>query len=432
MSELYDHDAEKAILSVVLCDPSQVDAVADRIDITDFHDPDLGQLWDALLAIHRIGFPLNDPKVVMPELVTLGVPEGVRNFKFLAGLIVNGNVFSPHSVYYADIVRKWSLLRRQHKVATQMLDRVEAIGASPEGVVTWLDGQMAGITDGHQHGARDAAAISAEVIEGLRNIPERQGRGAYTGIATFDQSVGGWHNGELIVLAARPGNGKTAFAAQVAMHTAKQGRPILFVSLEMKDTELLTRYLCGEAGVDSRRLRTGEYSPEDVEAMETIGRELDDVPFHVFDQPRASVRKIKALAKRQAAECGLSLLVVDYVERVTPEDRRVDKRIQIGQITVDLRSLGKEIGCPVLLLAQLKRDADKGVPTLSMLKESGDLEQEADSVVFLHHAGSPDEDGDSIVDCMVPKNRHGERGTIQLRFIGRRTCFTDQIHKFQF
>lgn len=423
-AELYDTEAERAVFAAALADPPQMDVMGEIIGPTDFHDAELGRLWDCFEAIHGSGHPIDNVRVLMPELKTLGCPGEVSTLGFISGLFTDAVAYSAHSRYYAKRIRMLSKLRRQRELMYMALDRVVARDADPDAVAEWLDSRLSDTCTEIASSVRVASDIAKDVIADLRKPEETSGKPIYTGIYDVDRDLGGWHPGELVILAARPGNGKTAMSAQIGMHNAKSGNTVLFISLEMRDRELLTRFMCGDAGVDSREIRRKTISKPQIDDMEASANSLAGVPFYVFDRPRASLSRVRGLAKRQKTIGSLDLIVVDYVERMTPPDRRAERRLQIGEITVGLRTIAKELNCVVLLLAQLRRDADKARPTLAMLKESGDLEQEADAVYFIHRTGS-DDGGVRPVEMIASKNRNGQEGFVELDFIPHLTLFRD-------
>jgi replicative DNA helicase len=249
------------------------------------------------------------------------------------------------------------------------------------------------------------------------------------GLETFDDAVGGIFAGELVVLAARPSIGKTALAIQVSRHVASKGRLVYFASLEMDSTQFALRLVCASAGVPMASVRAGELGDGDVRAVGEAARSFGDVRIVIHDQPGLCVHEIRRACRRLAPK-GLGLIVVDYLQRVTPEDRRADRHLQIGQITWALKALALELKVPVLVLSQLGRAAEErnrktGMviePRLSHLKESGDIEQDADMVLLLHRQQRAKE-----AELILAKNRQGEQGKFHLTFDAARTLFKPRV-----
>jgi replicative DNA helicase len=246
----------------------------------------------------------------------------------------------------------------------------------------------------------------------------------FTGLVVFDEYWGGFCGGDLIVLAARTSIGKTALALGIAEHNAQNGRPVLFITLEMRDSELIDRTLSRLTGCSLAKLRNGQFgesnefrlTAEDFERLNQAADSLEDVGLFVHDRPSIKTSEIRAAAKLTQARHGLSLLVVDMVNLVKPDDPKRDRHEQLGQITRDLKALAKELNVPILLLAQINREAEKssGEPSLIHLKESGSLEENADMVMLLHRADRMTTEGKLI----VAKNRHGQVNKMDLEFVG--------------
>jgi replicative DNA helicase len=252
-----------------------------------------------------------------------------------------------------------------------------------------------------------------------------------TGLAKLDEAMGAMLPGEMVVIAARPGQGKSALGVQIAMHAAERGRPGLIVSLEMRDTELVKRKLCEFAELDSRDVRSGRLSDEHRQQLHDAAQQLTDLPLRLWSPPSATLADIRAVARRAKAKGGLQLLVVDYLGLVRPgsEDRRLPRFEQVQNISAGLKSLSKELNLPVISLCQLNREADQSAPRLSHLRESGAIEQDADLVIFLHHPESPahiagEQPYAQTVNVIVAKHRHGQVGKVSLLWHPRETRFS--------
>lgn len=260
-----------------------------------------------------------------------------------------------------------------------------------------------------------AADVVADLATGTCDRP------TMSGFEALDSSAGGWMSGELVILAARPGVGKTTFAMQVAAHNAARERRVLFVSLEMRDRELVARMLSGDPGVDSRRLRAGRLGTADIDKLRAAADDIRDLPVRVWAPPSATLARIRGVAKREVAFGGLSLLVVDYIGLIRPAagDTKRPRFEQVGEVSAGLKSLAKELDVPVLALCQLNREADGTEPRLSNLRDSGSIEQDADVVLFLHRETT-------ATKLIVAKHRHGETGSVALRFDGSTTRFSER------
>jgi replicative DNA helicase len=411
-------EAELALLGACVIDQTVLASVCRVVSGADFLDGDRGDLFDAFWVLADAGRPLHDAHVLLSELRRLKIADSVRSAAFIAKLLVDGQVHTSHATFYAQTVKRASTLRRLTRIAEQLSARAGQPDADPAAIANWTEAQLTGIDQAQDDTPRPVADVASALLDDLRT-PKPHG-GTMTGLVAHDTVAGGWQPGELIVLAARPGIGKTSLAMQIAEHNAKRGRPVLFVSLEMADRELVRRWLAGLADVDSRRLRAGV----DEDAVERIAVEADGVaglPLRIFAPASATLARIRAVAKREAAGPGLALMIVDYIGLVQPQDPRRQRWEQVAEISRGLKQLAKELSIPVLALAQLNREAQGIEPRLSHLRDSGGIEQDADMVLFLHRDG----DAQDQAQLLIAKHRHGQTGRVSLNWHGSRTRFSD-------
>jgi replicative DNA helicase len=410
-------DSERALLESMILDPTKIDEVANMLTGANFSDPMLGHCFNVVATAHQAEQPVGDIGFLLPELRRNAVDDSIANMGYLSSLVsvgVKGNV-----LHYAKEVRRCHVLRKQESLAHELLKQSRQHDADPERIATWLEAQQTGMPF-EQDQIRTINEISLDYIDAISQ-PEYRNQVIWSGLPSIDETVGGWMPGELVILAARTSVGKTALAMQMAMHSASHGKSVLFVSLEMKDKELIGRILCGRAGVNGRRVRTGSHGSEDIKRIQWAAAQVHDYPLRVFSGSGVPMSRIKANAKRVKSAAGLDLLVVDYLGLVKPSDRKIPRQEQVAQISCDLKQIAQSVDVPVLALHQLNREADKGEPQLSHLRESGAIEQDADCVLFIHRdkLDSPD------TELIVAKHRHGETGRVSLRWIGSRTCFED-------
>jgi replicative DNA helicase len=414
---------EHALLGSILLDPAEIDVVAADVSAGDFSDRDLGQLFEALVTIHECGLPSGDMTIVVPELRRMGFPEAVRNAAFLARLVAN--VTAGHARFYAGEVRRASRLRHQAALGQALVDLTAKQGADPDQIASWLDASITSVGLPAAQ-SRSVGDIAEDYLRELQE-PQFRERIVMSGIANLDGKIGGWMPGELVILAARTGIGKTALGMQIASHLGHEQRPVLFVSLEMKDRELVGRLLCGAAGMNGRRIRSGRYDEYDIAQLQRSADQFRGEPVYIWAPPRATTGKIRAVAKRMSASRGLDLLVVDYLGLVQPTDSKRQRYEQLGQVTGDLKAMAKELNVPVLALCQLNRDADGQEPRLSQLRDSGSIEQDADIVLFIH-ADKPDTSERTLI---VAKHRHGDVGKLSLVWNKARLRFDGQPNDFE-
>jgi replicative DNA helicase len=259
--------------------------------------------------------------------------------------------------------------------------------------------------------------------------------GVETGFTDLDSLCGGLHNSELIILAARPSMGKTAFAMNIAENVAIGAKqPALFVSLEMACLELADRLLCSAAQVNGHRLRNGTISQEDRRRLVQKSAEISSSPLYIDDTPGRTLTEIAAVARRLKRKQGLSLIVIDYLQLIEPDNPRDPRQEQVAKIARRLKTMSRELDVPVLCLAQLNRQAEvsrDNRPRLNHLRESGAIEQDADIVCFLYRPEyykiHEDEHGSTagVGEVIVAKHRNGAVDTVRLRFIADLAKFAD-------
>jgi replicative DNA helicase len=243
--------------------------------------------------------------------------------------------------------------------------------------------------------------------------------GVLSGLIDLDNRMGGFRKGELTVVGARLSVGKTSFALTCALRAASTGTPVLFVSLEQSRQELVERLLCMQAEIDSHRLRDGSLSPQDQELMPPAADILRRLPFHIDDTPGQGIVRIAANARRCRRKHGIGLVVIDYLQLIEPEDRRVNRQEQVTCISHRTKTLARELAVPVVALCQLNREPENrqgGRPKVSDLRESDAIGQDADVVLLLWKPEGDSEGPIDKVEVVVGKNRNGRTGSVPLHF----------------
>jgi replicative DNA helicase len=418
--------AEQALIGSLLIDPSVLHHVMPIVSVTDFCDPSLGTLFGALAVLIDAGLPVTDFTWLPRELAKMDVPQDAFKAAALRNCVELA-VHSGHAAFYAEQVKRAVNLRRWAVMAALLAERASDAAAEPEKIAAWLEGQIAQMSQRQQAVARTIGEIATEVSAELDEPRRATAPPLWNGIVTLDEALGPIMPGELAIIAARTGCGKTSLATQWAEHAAKQGRPVLFVSLEMRDAELVKRMLCSRAGIDSRDLRSGKLSQEVRAGLVNAVLSVGSLPLRLWSPPSASLGEIRAVARHAKATGGLGLIVIDYIGLVRPDDRRLPRYEQVSAISADLKVMAKELEAPVIALAQLNREADGNEPKLSHLRESGSIEQDADSVLLIHHPhyeGPADPATARGVHVIIAKHRHGETGKVRLLWLPRETRFS--------
>ena len=418
LDSLFNEHAEIALITAPITDSWIFDKVGDMITGEDFGDKGRGEMWEALKTMHQAGTAFDLPMIVS-TLKAAGIREDLRSPLKIGELIRVGSPDARFIEQHAAIVKDLSLKRQQVAILENAIAVTQENGKSSSDVTQWIDARMQSLGTIVNAPIRRVDEIAADVVRNLREPKRRSGQ-IMTGLKHHDEMCGGFLGSEMVIIAARPGEGKTVLGMQIAKHAALRNLPVLFVSLEMKDRELITRMLCGLSGVNSLLIRNGSYTDDHVQRIEDSSQDLEGVPLHVWDQPGATTAKIRAVAKQMKSAGGLGFLVVDYLGKVKPVDYRVSRADQIGQIARDLKDIAKELDIPVLVLCQLNRGADDEVPKLKNLADSSDVEREADVVLFLH----PDKKANKT-RLIVAKHRHGETGLLEIVHNKKRMCFDE-------
>lgn len=398
-------------------DPARAIPMAtDILTAADFTLPNLGKAFTSLAMLHNAGVQIGNATILKRELAALSIEPS----EFLAAIRELPNV--AHIQYHAEIVRNLSRLRGIVGAADDLRANVFSRGAKAEDVIASLEASVLSLRTGARSESKMIGELWDEVIAQYETqVSSGERRIILSGLPTLDDLGFVFAPGELAVLAARPGVGKTALAVQIAMHHASKNRGVLFVSLEMKDRELSSRVLLPSAGLNHHWLRTGQVDADSVAKMKVARGELGAPPLFVWSPGRVKASMIHAAASVLKASRDIKLVVVDYIGLVRADDPGRQRYEQIGEIVKSLRGIGQHLEIPVLALCQLNREGEKDNkrPRLSNLRESGDIEQDADIVAFLHPTS------ENRVDLILEKNRQGARGFRSLAWLPEHTRFDD-------
>jgi len=430
-------EAEAGVLGSIILNPDVCDDVALILRPGDFYDDANRKLFEHMLAMHDAGKKL-DHTLLVEKLKLAGDLDRIGGLAYLAR-IVKAVPNAAHAVYYANVVREKATYRSLIDASTEILreayeerkDAKELLSQSEQRIFSILD----------HRGSSAVASIRDILHEAMDRIDARM-KGEHTlggvesGFTQLDALTGGLHNSELLILAARPSMGKTAFAMNIAEYvTMRLLVPALFVSLEMSAIELADRLLCSAARVNGHKLRNGTISQEDRVRLIEKASEISQAPLFVDDSPSRTVTEIAAAARRiRRREGRLGLVVIDYLQLIEPDNPKDQRQEQVAKIARRLKGLAREMDVPVLCLAQLNRQAEDSkdhVPRLSHLRESGAIEQDADVVMFVHREEyyRRGEDRDQVAgqaEIIVAKQRNGPIDNVELVWRKEFTRFEDK------
>jgi len=425
-------EAEEALLGAMLLSRDAVAAASEVITGSDvFYRPSHAHIFDVVSVLTARGAAV-DPITVAEELRRRDLLETVGGPSALLALQANAPG-TGNAAHYARIVRDHALLRRLIGAAGTIAERAYGL---PDDVRKAVDEAESLVFDIARHEGEGTTAPIKELLrETLDRLEELYDRGSEitgtpTGYYDLDEMTSGLQPGSLVVIGARPAMGKTSFALGMAAHAAmKAHRPVLVFSLEMSKVELSQRILCSEARVDSKKVRNGNLSTGDWEAIVNATGRLAEAPIWIDDNPNVNVMEIRSKARRLRSDVGeIGMVIVDYIQLMTGRTSAENRQVEVSEISRGLKLLAREVEAPVIALAQLNRGleqrADKR-PMLSDLRESGALEQDADVVMFIyrHEVYEPSPEHAGLAEIIVAKHRSGPTGLAQLSFLSHYTRF---------
>lgn len=435
MADRYPHSlaVERALLGACLLDPSGLDRVAAWLEAGAFYRVAHQLVYAALLRLRDSGRAI-DLVTVAEELRRHGELEDVGGPAYLAGL-VDGMPRTNAVETYARELLALASRRRAIQAATRLAECAADESKPLDQIVDETQEVLAGLRLAGESAVVPMADVVAESIPFIEALIDGTGEpGIPTGIASLDQLTLGLQAGSLIILAARPSMGKSAMAIQIARHVSRTSGQVLLASLEMSRQEIELRLLALESGVSSYRLRRGALTAEERSALIAASERLAQLPIDIADRPPMTVASIRSWARQLAARARLRLVVVDYLQMLSPVGpSRENRVVELGEMTASLKRLARELELPVLALSQLSRAPEQRAskrPQLADLRESGSLEQDADLVLLLYRPeqypelARPENRGDA--ELIVAKHRHGPTGLLKLRWEPDLMRFSDR------
>jgi replicative DNA helicase len=431
-------DAEASVLGGILL-RNEVLSQLDTLEVEDFYDPRHRAVFAAIRALESAARPI-DVVTLEVELDKMGKLEAVGGVALLGELALR--VPTPDNVlHYARIVEDKHAARRLMLAASEIADKGYDDLGEVRDYLDEAEGKIFEVTQRRDKGGPEP--LKGLIKKVFSSLDERFSSpdgitGVPTGFNDLDQKTAGLQPTELVILAARPAMGKTSFAMSIAQNCAVAGDwPCLVFSLEMSSTQLAERMLCSEARVDSSALRRGQLQRQDMTNLTYAANTLSKAPILIDDTPALSIRELRARARRFRSNKQLfggkktGLIVIDYLQLMRgsgPANKNSSREQEISEISRGLKSLAKELSCPVLALSQLNRSLESRTdkrPQLSDLRESGAIEQDADLIFFIYRdeVYNKETEAKGIAELIIGKNRHGPTGTVETHFEGRYTRF---------
>ena len=429
----HNDEAESSVLGAILIDKDAIGLVSNIIFPKDFYSDLNGAIYDAMLSLYEEGKPID--VVTLSQRIKKNKKIEKVDSSYLSDL-VNTVPTAANIEQYADMIKESSTKRSLITVGTQIAENAFTEGKEISELLDKAESSVFAISQGHN--IKGFIQIKDSLAESFDRIDELHKKGAgfrgiQTGFIDLDNVLSGMQPSNLLILAARPGQGKTAMVVNIAQNVAiGQKLPVGIFSLEMSQEELVDRLLVGQADVDAWRLKTGRLAENDFTKLSQAMGELADAPIFIDDTPGITISEMRTKARRLQLEHGIKLLIVDYLQ-LADAGRRYDNRVQeVSVISQGLKNLARELKVPVLAVSQLSRAVEhrgERKPQLADLRESGAIEQDADVVMFLYRTEADITTPIIPTKLSIAKHRNGPMGEVDLLFRGDRIRFYNMDKK---
>ena len=429
-------EAEQAVLGSMLIDGRCINEVVVLVRPDDFYLQTNREIYETIYEMFSYSQPI-DPVTVLDKMRERGVFDEQNSPKYLMQLM-EITPTAANVKQYAQIVRDKSLLRGLSTAASDIVDTVyEGVGTAQD-ILEAAEKRIFAIRRGNAVDSLEhVGTILLKVYDRLAELAKSDSdiSGLSTGLRDLDKFISGLNNSDLMLLAARPGMGKTSMALNIALNVAKKypKKTVAFFSLEMSKQQLVTRLISNESFVDNKKLVTGRLDPEDWSKIGLASTVLNQTDLRVDDNPSLTVAALNAKCRRLE---NLGLVIIDYLQLMTAAGGPVkyggeNRQQVVSDISRSLKIMAKELNVPVVCLSQLSRANESRQdkrPMLSDLRESGAIEQDADEVLFLYREDyyNKETEKQNVAECIVAKNRHGETGTVELQWLPQFTTFADR------
>lgn len=429
-------EAEQAVIGAMLIDPECIPVVIEQLRPDDFYTEENRRIFETIYSMFNNAMRI-DAVTVLDQLKSAGLYDDAGGRAYLMQLMdVTPTAAGVRE--YAAIVRDKSMLRAIAQAGAEIEKLAFEGGGTAADIAELAEQKIYNVRQGRE--IKGLSHLKTVIMDLYAQLDERSRSdsdipGISTGFRDLDHALTGLNKSDLILVAARPGMGKTAFALNIALNAAKASKKdVVVFQLEMSKDQLASRFLASEALIESQKLKTGNLAEEDWIKIARATNVLAKTRIYVDDNPAITVAEIKAKCRRLGD--GLGLIVIDYLQLMQSGGRRSDNRTQeVAEISRALKIMAKELNVPVVCLSQLSRAAEQRAdkkPMLSDLRESGAIEQDADIVMFIYRDDYYNEDSEqkNVAEIIIAKNRHGATGSVNLQWIGQYTTFSsqDRVH----
>jgi len=432
-------EAEQSVIGAMLIDPGCISRVVEILRPEDFFMTQNRHIFETIYSMFTLNETI-DPVTVLNQLEIKGHTDAAGGKRYLLELM-DITPTAANVELYIKIVKDKALLRALGEASGEISDLVIRGEGEAEELVEVAEQKIYSVRNAKEHkGLASISSVLMDVYDHLGELAKNQGKvpGVPSGFRSIDNFLHGFNDSDLVLLAARPGMGKTSAALNFATNAAKLSKKaVVIFSLEMSNEQLAMRLISAESLVDSKKLRTGMLSEDEWMAIAHASSELSTLKLYLDDTSGITVPEMKAKCRRLGEELGM--VVIDYLQLMST-GKRSDNRVQeVSEISRSLKIMAKELGVPVLCLSQLSRGPEQRKdnerrPRLADLRESGAIEQDADVVLFIYrddYYTKEESDKPGIAEILVEKNRHGEVGSIELHWDGAHTRFTELDYTHQ-
>ncbi len=425
-------EAEQSVIGSMIMDRDAIITASEILNAEDFYQHQYGVLYDAMIELFQEGKPV-DLITLQSKLKEKEVPPELCSLEFISDLIRSVPT-SANVKYYATIVSEKALLRRLIKVTEGITNMCYLDKEKVDVVLEQTEKEVFSIVQNRSAG--DFVSIKDIVIKSLDSIEAAsKSKGSVTGIATgfydLDYKMAGLQPSDLILIAARPSMGKTAFVLNIAEYVAVRSKITTAIfSLEMSKNQLVNRILSMNSKVDSQAIRSGELNDEDWAKLMESARAVGESGLIIDDTPGISITELRSKCRKFKLEHNLGLIIIDYLQLMSGGKKSESRQQEISEISRSLKALAREVNCPVIALSQLSRAVEQRPdkrPMLSDLRESGAIEQDADVVMFIYRDDYYNHDSEDagISEIIIGKQRNGPTGTVKLAWLSQFTKFAN-------
>ena len=419
-------EAEQAVLGSILIDQNAMNLVLEEINEDDFYDENHKKIFSSMVDLEKENKPI-DILTLYDKLKTKkSLLKEVGGSSYLSQL-VEIVPSSTNVSFYAKSVKEKSVLRSMIKTASEIIVESQTDQVVVDEFVDEAEKKLFEISQNKKRsGFVSSAELAKETLKIIENLTTRKQAvtGVSSGFKKLDKMTSGFQNSDLIIIAARPGMGKTSFSLNILMHAALvHGLNVGFFSLEMAKEQLMMRMLSAKSKINFGKIRTGFLSDAEFQKTVDAATSLQRANIFIDDTPAINSLDLRSRTRRLQADKGIDLLIVDYLQLMRGTGRTESREREIAEISLSLKALAKEMKIPIIAISQLSRQTEARTdkkPQLSDLRESGALEQDADMVMFLHRADAYKrniEERDGLAEIIIGKQRNGPTGTVSLAFL---------------